>query len=333
MRLPKLSARIRWASLPAAWQNARRRLRRNAGLRVVSVAIAIGLWMFVNAAGTGGLALDVPISYRTLPPGSVIINHPPDFVKLEVTGPRTILSLLEPERLTLRLNLAGVGTGQTDFKIYPTMFNVPRGTAVTRITPSDVTLDIDRVVSRDVPIHLTLQGSVEAGYKIASMELRPPTVSVSGPSRYVMSLQVAQTEPLDVHGATAPLEGFVDLAEPALPVRLSGTRVDARVDIAEEIADREFRGIGVEVRDSGYRYKVMPDKATVTLRGPAIKLAGVDPKGLLFVDARGVEPGNHDLPVQVNLPEGMQLVKQAPERVKLRMYRERRTTGSDDRPS
>ena len=59
-----------------------RRMRRNAGIRVISVIIAIGLWVFVNAGERGAVdAFSVPISYRALPPGLVIINHPTEFTK------------------------------------------------------------------------------------------------------------------------------------------------------------------------------------------------------------------------------------------------------------
>ena len=34
-------------------------------------------------------------------------------------------------------------------------------------------------------------------------------------------------------------------------------------------------------------------------------------------------PGSHDLPVQIDLPDGMQLVRQSPDKVKVRMYREK----------
>ena len=77
-------------------------------------------------------------------------------MKIQVTGPRTLLSLLESgPRLTAALDLAGVGSGQaSDFKINPAMFTVPRATTVTASRPSQVTLDIDHVISRELPVRL-----------------------------------------------------------------------------------------------------------------------------------------------------------------------------------
>ena len=102
------------------------------------------------------------------------------------------------------------------------------------------------------------------------------------------------------------------------------------IDLA--IADREFHS-DVEVKDSDFKYRVVPKQATLTIRGPAVKLASLAPKGMAYVDANGLAPGSHELPLQVTLPDGMQLVRQSPERVRIRMYRERLTSSTDEHPS
>src|SRR5208282_5505650 len=172
-----------------------RRLRgADLGLRIFAVVLAIGLWIFVNTAERNSFApLTVPISYSSLPAGMVIVNHPPTVVKIEVTGPRTLLSLLDPERLTLKIDLRSVAAGQSEFKIYPSMFNVGRNTAVTSISPDQLSLDIDRLVTRDVPVHLAVQGRVDPGYTISSVDITPPSVTIVGPSRYVAPLTSVST--------------------------------------------------------------------------------------------------------------------------------------------
>ncbi len=326
MRYPNLK---NWIGL-----GGRRILRvSDAGLRALSLALAIGLWIFVNAGERGSvMPLTVPISYRALPAGMVIMNHPPDFVTIEVAGPRTLLSLLEPERLSLKLDLKGVGAGQSEFKIYPSMFNVGR-TTVTRISPDQLSLDIDHLVSRELPVKLVLDGKVAPGYAISAVDLRPTVVSVSGPSRYVSQLTQVDTQPLDVKGLNADTERSIELAVSNAAVRYSVMRVDARIDVNEQIADREFRGVDVEVKDPDYKYRVEPKQATLTIRGPKLKLSILDAKGIAYVDAKGVTPGSHQLPLLVTLPDGMQLVRQSPDKVRLRMYRERLTTTAGEHPS
>jgi YbbR domain-containing protein len=303
----------------------RERLRRNMGLRILSLLLAIGLWVFVNAGHHDAeTSLQVPISYQELPTGMLILNPRPHFVKLEVLGPPTLLSLLDPGRLTLRLDLTGVSAGQASFKITPGMFAVPRQTSIIRISPSQIVLDIDRIVTRNVPVHLNIKGKVAKGYAIATIELEPAEVKVAGPSTLVSRIIQLNTAPLDVRGAISDIKRTVELVNPSDKVQVAAQAVQAAVTLQEVIADREFRNVPIDVRDSNFKYKVEPSHATVTLRGPVLKLAGLSLKGAVFIDADGIAPGWHDLPIQINLPDGVELVRQVPEKVRLRMYREKR---------
>ncbi len=312
-----------------------RRLRgSNIGLRVLAVSLAIGLWIFVNAGERGSVeSLTVPVSYASLPAGMVIVNNPPKEVKIEVTGPRTLLSLLDPERLTLKIDMRSIAAGQSEFKIYPAMFNVGRNTAVTSISPDQLSLDIDRLVTRDVPVHLAVENRVAPGYTISSVDINPPSVTVVGPSRYVSPLTFVSTEPFDLKGLSSETNRSVEIVPPDPSLGLSTGHVDAKVNVAEAITDREFRAVDVEVKDSDFKYRLEPKQATLTIRGPAVKLAGLAPKGLAYVDADGLEPGSHELPLQVTLPLGMQLLRQSPDTVRLRMYHEKLTTTADEHPS
>ena len=314
--------------------NLSRRLRgSNVGLRVLALVLAIGLWIFVNAGERGSVeSLIVPISYASLPQGMVIVNSPPTQVKIEVTGPRTLLSLLDPERLTLKIDMRSLAAGQSEFKVYPSMFNVGRNTSVTSISPDSLTLDIDRLVTRSVPVHLAVEDRVAPGYMISSVDITPPDVTVVGPSRYVAPLTSVNTEPFDLKGLISNTSRSVEITPPDPSLGLSTGHVDARVNVTEAITDRELRS-EVEVKDSDFKYRVEPKQVILTIRGPAVKLAGLAPKGLAYVDANGLEPGSHEVPLQVTVPDGMQLMRQSPDKVRIRMYHERLTTADDEHPS
>jgi len=319
---------------PQFWTAVRRRLWKNLPLRLLSLGIAAGLWIFVNAGQRSAFdELNIPVNYRHLPAGLVIVNHPPDWVKVQINGTRTLLSLLNPERLTVRIDLSGIGPGQASYKINPTMFVVPRGTTVSSVSPSEVILDVDRVVQRDIPVHIDVEGKPAAGYEVAGAAATPATVMAIGPSRYVNTLAQIPTEPLDVNGAAADVERRVDLENPNAAVALTAMRVDAKIDVAEKISSREFRAVNVTVRDSDYKFNVAPTRATVTIRGPMLKLQGLDPNSLAYVDAKELTPGSHELPLQIELPDGMQVVREFPEKVRLRLYHERRSTTADEHAS
>jgi YbbR domain-containing protein len=309
-------------------------LRRNSGLRLLALLIAIGLWIFVNAGQKNAIdSLHVPISYRRLPAGLVIVNQPPGFAKIQVTGPRTLLSLLDPEQLEVKLDLSGVGPGQASFKINPTMFNVPRSTAVTSVSPSEVVLDVDRVVQRELPIHVDVEGRVAAGYQLAGVDTVPPKITAIGPSRFVDPLQRVSTEPFDVQGATEDVQRRVDLESPNPAVALTAVAVTAKVAVTEKVASREFRNLPIDVRDSDYKFRAITTRADVIIRGPELKLADVDRNSLVYVEAKGLAPGLHNVEVQVDVPDGLKVVRESPEKVKIRLYREKRPVTGDEHAS
>ena len=161
-------------------------------------------------------------------------------------------------------------------------------------------------------------------------------VALSGPSRYVAPIARIETEPLSVKGIAAGLGGLtreVALVPPTRAGLVPAARVEARVAVGERITEMEFRGVEVEVRDTEYKFRIDPARATITVRGPVIKLAGLDPRGHVYVDAKDGAPGSREMPLQVDLPDGMQLVRQSPEKVRLRIYRVKRVSGGDGHAS
>jgi len=305
------------------WSKVRHALRGNLGLRLVAVLLAIGLWLFVNVGQRDAeISLRVPIVYRRLPAGLMVVNTRPEFVDLTVSGPGTLLSLLDPDRLTLRLDLAGVAPGEADFNIGSERFNIPRQTRILRISPAQIRLEIDQFATREVPVHLNILGKVAKGYTISAEETSPPAVKISGPLRDVSQMQRVETAPLDVSGASTDISRVVNLINPGW-LRASVEPVEATVKVKEVIGDRRFRGVQIQVRDTDYRFSLDPPQAEVTVRGPMLKLAALSLDRAVYVDARGSEPGLHELPVQVDLSKDLELVHQTPLKVKLLLLAKR----------
>jgi len=289
---------------------------------VISLLLALALWVFVNAGQHSTLeSFNVPISYRGLPLGFVIINQHPDFVKIQVSGPQTLLSLVDPTRLTVRLDLNGVGAGQASFKIGPDSFNVPRGTAVTSVSPSQIALDIDKIILRFLPVHLTRTGKPADGYQIGTVDIAPPLVRVRAPSRELANLRALDTEAVDVTGVSSETNHLVAVVSPGGMMRVDPTEVMIKIGVAPVIASRDFHGVPVIVRDTDYHSRVQPGRINLTLRGPKLELAKLDLKGAVYVDGDGLAPGSYNAPIRVQLPQGVELLHLWPDKVRIRITR------------
>jgi YbbR domain-containing protein len=305
----------------------KRGLRRNVGLRLISVLLAMGLWFFVNAGQHGSIeSFNVPVTYRDLPPHMIITNPHPQSVKVEVSGPRTLLSLIDPGRLTLRLDLIGVTVGEVSLRVNPEAFNVPRQTTVVSVVPSQIVLDIDQITTRDLPVRLTLTGAPAMGYRVSSKEVDPPTTAVRGPGKELARIEEVESEPIDLTDATGSLGRRVALTAPFASARIEPAEVTANIGVAPIVEDKEFRGMPIEVRGNESPFRIEPAHVNLTIRGTQLELAKLDLHEAAFIDADGMPPGVYDATVQITLPEGVELVHQSAMKVKLRIYRERRTS-------
>jgi YbbR domain-containing protein len=300
----------------------RDRLYRNLGLRIISLLLAIGLWIFVNAGQHSSVApFNIPVSYRVLPPGFVITNEHPDFVRVQIAGPQTLLSLVDPSRLVLKLDLSGVGVGQASFKLGLDSFNVPRGTAVTSISPSQIVLDVDKIVLRDLPVHVVAIGAPADGYRIGSIETIPPRVQVRAPSHEFAALGTVDTEPVDVTGLAAETERVAAITTSGIMMRIDPPEVTVKVGLIPVVAAKDFHGVPVAVRDTQYQSRLQPPRINLTVRGAKLELSKLDLSNAVFVDGDGMAPGTYNTPVQVQLPHGMELLHLWPDKVRITIRR------------
>jgi len=295
---------------------------RNLSLRVLAILIAMGLWFFVNAGQRQAQrTLVVPVEYRALANGLILVNQHPGFVSLSISGPRTLLSLLDPDRLAVHLDLRGLTPGQAEIKITPDMFRLPRQTTIDRIIPSQITLDVDQIMTRELPVRLSIKGQVASGLAVGSIDLKPSLVSVTGPRHSLRDVDAIDTMPFDVQGATEPVSRYVQLADVGTLIKLSTNWVLATVKLQEVVSEREFHDVTVTVRNADRKFVVHPPHVSVTVRGPQKRLTSLDLDGSVYVDARDLGPGWFEPPVQVDLPKGLEVVHESPDRVKLRLYK------------
>ncbi len=293
---------------------------RNGTLKLFSLAFACGLWLLVNAGERDTeKTMLVPLELRNLPPQLVITGPPPDFVDLRVSGPRTLLGRLSSKKITL--DLAGVRPGPASFRIGADRLSLPRGVKILRVSPSQVNLEIARMIKRTVPIRLDLIGKPPHGYALAEAEVVPDTVEVTGPAPQVEKLETVMTDPVDMGRLTQPTTQDLNLRGPEGDLVTYGReRVRARIDIQEVMVTREFHHLKIEVKNAAFRTVAPILQADVAVRGPQRLVEQLRLNdGAIFVDATGQEPGRVTLPVNVLLPPGIEVMSQEPAEIELRL--------------
>jgi YbbR domain-containing protein len=170
------------------------------------------------------------------------------------------------------------------------------------------------LATRTLPVVPQLTGSVSAGLRLALVEVRPLSVTVSGEQSLVTQLQSAPTEPIDLTGRTRDFELDIALALPAGVTVNGASQVHVTVTLTEELASRTFQvGVTPTGRGSGLDYTLAATQVAVTLAGPTSELDAVTPAELVAsVDVSGLATGTHSVPVAFEAPDGLELTAISP---------------------
>jgi YbbR domain-containing protein len=308
----------------------RQALTRNFALKLLSLLIAFSLWFFVNFGERDSEeSLKVPLELRNIPSHLMITSPRVDFIDLRVSGPRTLLGRIDRNRLSIGLDLNGVRPGPAVFRVDVASLNLPRGVQATRINPSQVTLEMERVGHKAVPVRLRLSGKPPADLQVGDTKVSPETVQVTGPASDVRDVAAVNTEPLDVSAATpGTIERELQLDAAGDYISFSANRVAAQVRIEEVLTTREFKSVPVEVRHAAAPYRLTPDRLRLSVRGPKRLLSNLELEpGAVYIDAGDVAVGQYTVKPSVELPPGVEVVSLDPVKVQLTLAKGRRSDG------
>jgi YbbR domain-containing protein len=164
-------------------------------------------------------------------------------------------------------------------------------------------------------------GVPAGGYNVTSIQVDPPFVTVTGSIESLLTIDAVQglpTEDVTIDGATANVVRTVALL---LPEGVTATRPDitVRVGISPTQGQLSF-SIAPRVTNlgAGLSATLTPANVQVVLAGALPDLLTIQPPAIVAtVDAAGLGPGDHTLPVQVQAPQGSLLMSVTPPQVRL----------------
>ena len=115
----------------------RRVFLHNWGLKLIAVGISFFLWATYTAEPFAQVGYNVPVAYVNVPDGLAVGGAPPNLVRVVVRGRSGLLRRLTPADLTLDIDLATAPSGDVRIRLLPNMVGVPYGTEVVRLAPSE----------------------------------------------------------------------------------------------------------------------------------------------------------------------------------------------------
>jgi YbbR domain-containing protein len=296
---------------------------RHLGLKVLSVALAVLLWMVVAGEETVERGIRIPLELQQFPAGLELQAEPPSTVDVRVRGQSGTLSRLTPGDLIAVLDLKGAQPGQRLFHVTPDQVRVPFGVEIVQVTPSTVALVLEKSGSKFVQVVPAVEGKPAAGFVVGKVVAEPDVVEVVGPESAVRRAAAALTEPVSVAGARADVRRAVSVGMLDSTLRLKASRqavVDVRIEPAP--LERAVHNLAVHLRNLAPHLTAQstPSMVDVRIRGSQESLAELEADSITaFVDLAGLGAGSYTLTVRADTTREAGITRIEPDSVQVRI--------------
>ena len=290
---------------------------RNLGLKIVALVFAILLWAYVlvalNPVRSKSID-DVPITLEgytdLLSRNLILVNSDLGMADVEVNATITNHSDLDASRITCRASLGTISAAGTYRLPLSVTVQSNLGT-VASVDPRTVTVEVDNLIVKTVPVKLELTGTLPEGYEVVA-ESMVSTITVEGAARYIEPT-VRAVATVDLTGRTENVEEsvnvvFYDKNDNEVTV-VTRSQNNPNVTVRATISAYKLVNIRPEVTledDVYYESINQVSPASVVLYGTSEALAAIDTvstQALVLPAERGVV--TRDLTLV--LPEGVSL--------------------------
>jgi YbbR domain-containing protein len=294
---------------------------RHLGLKFLSIALAVAIWLAVGDQRSVERSVRVPLEFHNVPDGLELVANPPDSVEVRLRGASSALARLMPGEVVAVLDLQSARTGMRLFHLLTDEVKVPYGVQVAQVNPSSVTLTFEPSMRKTIPVLPAVDGDPAAGYHVGRISAEPAVVVVVGPASRVRDLKSATTEPVVVARATASVIDRVTVGVADDLVRLfTPQTATVTVEIVPTAAEKRLTGIAVEARNGpwGKAVRIAPAAIDIVVRGPASAVDGLKDVGA-FVDLAGLSTGRFQLPVRIEPMTNVEMARAEPASVDVRI--------------
>ncbi|MDX8413520.1 MAG: hypothetical protein R8J85_05475 [Mariprofundales bacterium] len=160
-----------------------------------AIVIAFVLWFQVHGSGIGAFAIDAPLQVRGLSKQLMIINDLPETVRITVKGLQARINHLSRDDVRIIIDASDVSKpGVMDRAINIQDVHLPAGMNIEKIRPDRLQLQVDRLVSRLLPVKAVID--LPEQWQAHQVTVEPLQVKVTGPEVWMDALAGLDTEEL-----------------------------------------------------------------------------------------------------------------------------------------
>ena len=256
------------------------------------------------------------VSITILKKGNVeVLAYKPETLEVTVKGSRNRLKLLSNSNIRIEIPVDEIelnslesesGTARTvNYTITPGDVKTPNGVSVAEIFPSEISIRLDHLKSKEVPVEVSFQGGLPDDYSIGEIRVVPKVVSISGPGSIIEQIDFLTTKPIILDKGTVDgfsVERTFQIGDKK--ILISPKSVQVSVDVYKAMDTKLFQNVTVNMLIDHtpvkyYKVHLLTDKVNVTLGGLNSRLSDLKLEQIkAFVDLSKLsKPGIYDLSI------------------------------------
>jgi YbbR domain-containing protein len=229
----------------------------NLGTLILAFALAVVVWFSAETAANPNIESNrsVPLEIFGLDPNMLVVGSPPAQVRVTLRSPTSVMNSLDSVdgSITAWVDVAGLEAGTYELEVHAQASETYGPVRVTAITPQFVTLTLEPLITRSLPVDLVISGDPAIGYQKGIPSYTPDTVTVSGAASVVNQVSSTQVA-LDISEA----DETIDTTIPVLALDANGEPVEGLLINPKEISVTQpvylqggYRNVIVKVLTTG----------------------------------------------------------------------------------
>lgn len=186
------------------------------------------------------------------------------------------------------------------------------------LNPTDVYVSIPVKKVKTVGINVKTKGTLPGGLALKSFDILPDKVDVAG-GDLLNNITALDTEPVDLSTLTPNKTITVKIIVPDGIILTSNSAGEVKLKVnMDKIIQKNFSlDIGIKNLDAAYSAVLNNPKVALVISGPETQIATLKNEDFnCFIDLNTITTeGNHTLPVNLTIPEGITRISQNPQEV------------------
>jgi YbbR domain-containing protein len=295
-------------------------------LKLLSFFFALFLWYFVVGEDKVDMNVTIPVEIVNLPRNLVISNQFKKQLEVTVSGQRSLIRGMTEQHISRSIDLSRATPGTVLIQNQPDSISLPRGLNILRVQPPTITLLLDRLIQKELPIKPVLVGKVHNDFRLDSVTTEPQTLEISGPQTILSEEEVLTTSPVDINGISQSSVRQVPLAlrpeiadligEPVVAVRINIADLQKEIEIADLPVDIDV----TEGKPAEIIYLLKPSAISLTAELPQRMLRESEEVKNLFhakITPTAFKAGRYKLNVIIEGPPPAKILSVSPDTVTL----------------